>query len=219
MEPKRREQFVEWTLTPAFDALSPAVAGIIRSTKDDKAMFPFKVDTSIGSTSWSWPEGPLSKQKLASYELFDPDRELFKRGAHMPLMIYMGGSNEARRSKDALKRRAANAARRGWTWDKRQSTKVGDETRDGGDHPKGTQKGRWVHTHGDGEPSDGQRKGGKGGTRGGGKSSAQWPWYNSGDEWTGRSSWKSSAQWPWSNSGDEWTGRSSCMQKMVLNHA
>ena len=35
----RREQFVRWTFTPAFDAHSPAVAGIIRSATVDKAMF------------------------------------------------------------------------------------------------------------------------------------------------------------------------------------
>ena len=67
LETKRREQFVKWTMTPAFDALSPAVAGIIECTKSDKAMFPFEVDTSIGSETWTWPEGPVSKQKLASY--------------------------------------------------------------------------------------------------------------------------------------------------------
>ena len=58
-EPKRREQLVQWTRTPALDALSPAVAGVIRSTSEDKAMFPFYVDTGIGRESWSWPEGSL----------------------------------------------------------------------------------------------------------------------------------------------------------------
>ena len=67
VEANRRAQFVKWTMTPAFDALSPAVAGIIECTKSDKAMFPFEVDTSIGSETWTWPEGPVSKQKLASY--------------------------------------------------------------------------------------------------------------------------------------------------------
>ena len=95
-----------------------------------------------GAESWSWPEGSLSKPKLASFDRFDPQREFFKRGAHFPLMIYIGGSNESRRSKDALKRRAQNADRRGWSWETRQSTKVGNETRDGGEHPKGKQKGR-----------------------------------------------------------------------------
>ena len=181
LEPKRKEQFVNWTFTHAFDALSPAVAGIIQCTKDDKAMFPFDVDNSIGSASWSWPEAPISKQKLASYDLFDPHRQFFQRGAHMPLMVYIGGSSESRRSKDARARRCANADKRGWTWAWRQTTKVESESRDGGEHWKGKQKGRGTHTHGDGEPSDGKGKGGKGtardggkGAKGGGKSYRHW---------------------------------------------
>ena len=140
VEPRRREQFLEWTFTPVFDALSPAVAGIIERAGVDKAMFPFGVDSSIGSSSWSWPEGPISQQKLASYDLFDPYRQFFQGGAHMPLMVYMGGSNESRRSKSALTRRAANAARRGWTWERRQATKVESGSPDGAEHQKGKQK-------------------------------------------------------------------------------
>ena len=33
----------------------------------------------------------------------------------MPLMIYVGGNIDVRRSKAAFKRRAVNAAKRGWT--------------------------------------------------------------------------------------------------------
>ena len=184
LEPKRREKIVQWTFTHAFDALSPAVAGIIQCTRDDKDMFPSTVDNSIGSESWSWPEGPISKQKLASYDLFDPHRQFFQRGAHMPLMVYMGSSSESRRSKGARARRSANADRRGWTWEWRQSTKVESESRDGGEHGKGKQKGRGMHAHVDEEPSDGKGKGGKGrprwrevargGGNGGGKSSRHW---------------------------------------------
>ena len=96
-----------------------------------------------GPGSWCWSKGPLSKQKLPEYELFDPHRELFKRGAHMPLMVYIGNSNEARRSVHATRRRNATATQRGWTWERR--------------HQKGKQKG--------------SGKDGKGGTRGGGKGS------------------------------------------------
>ncbi len=76
-------------------------------------------------------------------------------------MVYMGGSSESRRSKVALAKRAVNAARRGWTWERRQSTKAESGIRDGGEHRKGKQKGRGMHAHGDGEPSDGKGKGGK----------------------------------------------------------
>ena len=89
LEDNRREQFVKWTMTPAFDALSPEVAGIIECATAGKRMFPYGVDTSIGSKSWTWPEGPISKQKLASYKGFE---ENFRYGAHMPLMIHIGNS-------------------------------------------------------------------------------------------------------------------------------
>ena len=123
LEANRREQFVKWTMTPAFDALSPAVAGIIECATSDKRMFPFRVDTSIGSKSWTWPEGPMSEQKLASYEGFE---ELFNRGAHMPLMIYIGNSYDTRQTKDAVARRAENAARRGWDKDRIAAQKAGN---------------------------------------------------------------------------------------------
>jgi len=155
----RREQFVEWTFTHAVKASSPAVADIIKCTRD-KAMFPLTVDTSKGSASWSWPVGPISKQKLVDIDLFDPKRKLFNRGAHMPLMVFIGGPSESRRSKGALAKRAANAARRGWTWERRQSTKAESEIRDGGEHRKGTQKGREMHAHVGWQPWYGQGKDG-----------------------------------------------------------
>ena len=68
---------------------------------DNKEMFPFGVDSSLGSSSWSWPEDVPSKQKLASFEEFDPENEFFKRGADAPLMIFVGAGSETRRSKVA----------------------------------------------------------------------------------------------------------------------
>ena len=115
---------------------------------DNKEMFPFGVDSSLGSSSWSWPEDVLSKQKLVSFEEFDPHNEFFKRGAHAPLMIFLGAQSQVRRSKAAQQRRAENADKRGWTWDRRQSM----------------QKGK----------SKGTGKGGKGATKGEGKSSGFW---------------------------------------------
>ena len=46
-KPTCREQFVQWTMTPAFDPRSPAVTGITARTRSDKAMFLFHADTSI----------------------------------------------------------------------------------------------------------------------------------------------------------------------------
>ena len=55
-----------------------------------------------------------------------------------------------------IRQQDVKKTRRGWTWEKRQSTTVDKATRDGGEHPKGTQKGnkeQW-------EPPDGPKKGG-----------------------------------------------------------
>ena len=100
----------------------------------------------------------------------------------MPLMIYIGSSKDTRRTPKSLAKRAENAARRGWTYDRIQKYKAGNETSGGGtrskgkgkhkgkgvdthghgEPSKGKHKGKGVDTHGHGEPSDGQRKGGKG---------------------------------------------------------
>jgi len=123
--PSRKEQFVLYTLTPVFDKESPAVAGVMACT-NNQDLFPFGVDTSTGSSSWSWPTDVPSKQKLASFKEVDPEEVFFKRGAHAPLMIFLGAGNETRRSKAAQHRRAANANRRGWTWERRQSAQIGN---------------------------------------------------------------------------------------------
>ena len=76
----------------------------------------------------------------------------------MPLMIYIGGSSESRRSKVPAQDGA-----------QMQTDDVGHGNGGNQEHGKGGQKGRGMHAHGDGEPSDGKGKGGKGGARGGGK--------------------------------------------------
>ena len=116
----------------------------------------------------------------------------------MPLMIYVGEPNHTRRSKEALAKRAANAAVRGWTYERIQATKVGKEARGDGEHSKGKgkgkgkgkekgeQKGRQAHTHGYGKSSYGKGKGGTKGTWDEGKNQyfdflkGSWwpgPWY------------------------------------------
>ena len=92
-------------------------------------------------SSWSWPEDVPSKQKLVPFTEFDPGEEFFKRGAHAPLMIFLGAGNEVRRSKEAQIRRAAAAERRGWTWERRQSTQKEKAEGKGKGQPKGKGKG------------------------------------------------------------------------------
>ena len=120
----------------------------------------------------------MSKQKLASYERFDPHKELPKRGAQMPLMIYIGSSKETRRTKEAVAKRFASAARRGYG--RIQTQQVGDETRGGGEHSKGKgkHKGKGVHTHGHGDRWD------------------RWEdWSATGDRWDGWDDWSRYNSW------------------------
>jgi len=49
---------------------------------------------------------PTSKQKLLKRNLFDPKDVLFKSGAHMPIMIYLG--NDTRRKPESNDRREVN---------------------------------------------------------------------------------------------------------------
>ena len=118
-------QLVEWTFTPGVDPHSPAVAGPIESTTTDKAMFPAvagagPIDTTQGSKSWDWPAMPQIKQKLVEVRKFDPNAVFFRRGAHMPLMIYVGLSSQTRRTPEASTRRAERADARGWGKERRQ---------------------------------------------------------------------------------------------------
>ena len=89
-----KKQFARWTFMLVFKKDSPAVAGIMEMTRSKDA-FPFGVDTSIGSSSWSWPEDVLSKQKLVSFKQFDLEEKILYRGAPAPLMVFLGAGSEA----------------------------------------------------------------------------------------------------------------------------
>ena len=55
----------------------------------------------------------------------------------MPLMIYVGGNIDVRRSKAAFKRRAVNAAKRGWTQARIKAFREGVEGGGAGSSGKG----------------------------------------------------------------------------------
>ena len=77
-------------------------------------MSPWTVDQDLGSTSWTWLPMPPCRQKLIDIEMFDPRRQYFKRGGHMPLMCFFGSHSQQRRTKVASDRRARRAEERGW---------------------------------------------------------------------------------------------------------
>ena len=80
----------------------------------NRTMFPWTVDQDLGSSSWTWPSMPPCRQKLIDINKFDPHLEYFKRGGHMPLMVFVGGHNQQRRTKLACERRHRRAEERGW---------------------------------------------------------------------------------------------------------
>ena len=65
------------------------MAGIMEMTRSKDA-FPFGVGTSIGSSSWSWPEDAPSKQKLVSFSQFELEESISYRGRPIPLMVLLG---------------------------------------------------------------------------------------------------------------------------------
>jgi hypothetical protein len=137
-EPDQQMVFLKWTFTVALSSLSSVVTENVRNAVDNRRWFPFRVDTTIGRESWQWPVLPVFKQKLVSIDLFDPQKEFFKRGAHMPLMSFMGGSQDTRRTQGALRRRAVKASLRGFAVERRQPLQPKAEGKsDGREDPEG----------------------------------------------------------------------------------
>ena len=56
----------------------------------------------------------IRSQKLVHQDKFDPDETYFARGAHMPLMVFICEKCRTRRSYEGQRRRATNAAKRGY---------------------------------------------------------------------------------------------------------
>ena len=88
------QQLVRWTFEGVTKQDSPAVVGAMRArapdNKRDKTMSPWPVDHVLGSTSRTWPSMPPCRQKLIDFKMFDPHGQYFKRGGHMPLMVFFG---------------------------------------------------------------------------------------------------------------------------------
>ena len=53
---------------------------------------------------------PLAVQKKVDVEKFDPNLKLFPRGAHMPLLVYLGG--KGRRKPESIQKRETRARER-----------------------------------------------------------------------------------------------------------
>ena len=118
------------------------------------------VDFTTGESTWDWSPMPICRQKLVRSELFDPYKEFSKKGAHMPLMVFIGDRGKTRRDPKSVARRNANADNRGWTAEKRTPWKYNGskdntaETRGGGAKAKGSKGNPYAGWTQIAEPSD-----------------------------------------------------------------
>ena len=110
---KTKEELMRWTFDCVADKES-AVAEQKAAMKKMPHMYPAP-DFNFGAASWNWPQMAICSQKLVRQDKFDPEEfGYFARGAHMPLMLFIGEKNKTRRSWDSRVRRQANEAARGW---------------------------------------------------------------------------------------------------------
>ena len=78
---------------------------------------------STGEISWDWPQLVIAKQKLVDKSRFDPTEHFTAKGAHMPLMVFIGAKGKTRRTPMARKERSAKASARNWDEERRQQFK------------------------------------------------------------------------------------------------
>jgi hypothetical protein len=172
------KEFVQWSCGASVEMTSPAMAGPRLASEKVGPQGGELVVTgapegrSKGAPSWDWRPLPPCSQKLVEMEKFDPSRALFPRGAHMPIMAFLG--NCSRRSPAARARRAKRADERGWNYERRRA---GQSPTRGGGGPEASGKGkgkRW--TGGLGENSQGQPAASSGSHGGGGGDDAAAAW-------------------------------------------
>ena len=82
-----------------------------RSSKG-KGKGPGRTQAPTAMATTSWTGTVRVTQKAANIDKFDPLWALFRSGAHMPLIVFVG--NNSRRSKGALEKREEKASDRGW---------------------------------------------------------------------------------------------------------
>ena len=121
---KAKADFVRWTFDCVQDGES-AVAEQKEATRKKPSLYP-EAQFSFAVDSWDWPKMPLCNQKLIDIDLFNVDT-YFARGAHMPLMLFVGEKGRTRRSAEARAVRQEKAANRGFTRERIKNIKAGRE--------------------------------------------------------------------------------------------
>ena len=110
-----KEELIRWTFDCVewFNQVS-AVAEQKAAMKKAANMYP-AANFDFGAASWNWPEMTICSQQIVQQDKFDPNIGYFSRGAHMPLMAFIGEKGRTRRSQEGRVRRIEKAAARGWT--------------------------------------------------------------------------------------------------------
>ena len=61
------------------------------------------IDLDIGKESEQWAPLDTHKQKPLSWSIWDPSRQLYAKGAHYPVQVFIGAKNKTRRSAEGWK--------------------------------------------------------------------------------------------------------------------
>ena len=114
---KRRNLFVRqsFIVSMAGELECAAVAEMTSVARSDTGAFKRPPNPTVAQDTFKWEQGDHYKNKPCDFSRFDPDFSLIRAGAHVPLLVYVGGSLEARRSPKAQTKRAAkrSAGRQG----------------------------------------------------------------------------------------------------------
>ena len=107
--PKRGQPLLGFTKGHGYEISSYLPKG--RQMKAVEQTLTFAVADGIGQTK-DWTPLPTCKQKKVDASKFDPDGILFRSGAHMPLLAFVG--DKPRRSVEAIERREQKRERSKW---------------------------------------------------------------------------------------------------------
>jgi hypothetical protein len=117
---------MRWTFDYVADqGEESAVAEQKAAMKKATQMYP-AADFEFGASSWGWPQMPICSQQLVRQDKFDPEQACFPRGAHMPLMVFIGEKGRTRRSAEGRGRRTEKQEAMGWPRARIEALKRGE---------------------------------------------------------------------------------------------
>ena len=75
--------------------------------RSEPQVFRHPPNHTLALDTFTWKKIPLCSSKPCDPALFDPDWSLIAAGVHVPLLVYVGGSFEGRRTAKANAKRVA----------------------------------------------------------------------------------------------------------------